>query len=211
MFGKDAGAPGESKLNSIVGKGSNCQGDIVVAGGIKIDGNFKGTVKADAVFVGRDAIIEATIDTNVAVIGGKVVGDVVARQSLELQTKAELIGDVTTKVLVVAETAVLDGLIDMGQKERHIKKPAKPQPAETAGRAVAASPAPASAAAVGGTPPKTATPTPVTGSPPAQPRPPATPDVGSPPGTATPATGGAGPTPSAGTSGTPTPNRFGMP
>lgn len=141
MFGKDAGASGEAKLNSIIGKGSNCTGDVVVAGGLKIDGNFKGTIKADSVFVGKDAVIEATIDVNVAVIGGKVVGDVVARESLELQTKAELIGNVKTKTLVVAETAVLDGYCDMGRKDRHAKqdeaktppgaKPTAPSPAGT--------------------------------------------------------------------------------
>ena len=44
MFGKDAGSPGESKLNSIIGKGSNCEGEIVVGGGLKIDGKFKGKI-----------------------------------------------------------------------------------------------------------------------------------------------------------------------
>ncbi len=123
LFGKDATASGESKLNSIIGKGSTCQGDIVVAGGVKIDGNFKGTVKAEALYVGKDAVVEATVDTNVAIIGGRVLGDVIARQSLELQAKAELVGNVITKTLIVAETAVLDGYCDMGRKERHAQKP----------------------------------------------------------------------------------------
>lgn len=126
MFGKDAATTGESKLNSIIGKGSNCEGDIVVAGGIKVDGNFKGTIKADAVFVGKDATLNATIDTNVAVIGGKIVGDIIARQSIELQSKAEVIGNVQTKNLIVAETAILDGYVDMGQKERHPRPEEKP-------------------------------------------------------------------------------------
>jgi cytoskeletal protein CcmA (bactofilin family) len=122
MFGKDAGSPGESKLNSIIGKGSNCEGEIVVGGGLKIDGKFKGKIKADSVFVGKEAVIEATVDTNVAVIGGRVLGDVVARESLELQPKAELVGNVTTKNLVVGESAILDGFCDMGQKDRRAKR-----------------------------------------------------------------------------------------
>jgi cytoskeletal protein CcmA (bactofilin family) len=125
MFGKDAGSPGESKLNSIIGKGSNCEGEIVVGGGLKIDGKFKGKIKADSVFVGKEAVIEATVDTNVAVIGGKVLGDVTARESLELQPKAELVGNVSTKNLVVGESAILDGFCDMGQKDRRAKRPAE--------------------------------------------------------------------------------------
>ena len=88
MFGKDVSSAGDSKLNSIIGKGSQCEGEIVVAGGLKIDGTFKGKIKADSVFVGKEAVIEATVDTNVAVVGGKVLGDVTARESLELQAKA---------------------------------------------------------------------------------------------------------------------------
>lgn len=125
MFGKDAGSAGESKLNSIIGKGSNCEGEIVVGGGLKIDGKFKGKIKADSVFVGKEAVIEATVDTNVAVIGGKVMGDVTARESLELQPKAELIGNVSTKNLVVGESAILDGFCDMGQKDRRAKRSAE--------------------------------------------------------------------------------------
>ncbi len=133
MFGKDASSAGDSKLNSIIGRGSQCEGDIEVAGGLKVDGKFKGTIKADSVFVGKEAVIDATVETNVAVIGGKVRGDVTARESLELQAKSELIGNVTTKNLIVGESAILDGYCDMGQKERHAKKEAeKKTTAETA-------------------------------------------------------------------------------
>jgi cytoskeletal protein CcmA (bactofilin family) len=152
MFGKDAGSPGESKLNSIIGKGSNCEGEIVVGGGLKIDGKFKGKIKADSVFVGKEAVIEATVDTNVAVIGGKVLGDVVARESLELQPKAELIGNVATKNLVVGESAILDGFCDMGQKDRHAKSP----PGGEKGKGPEkqpGSPAPAGSSPGGGAPP----------------------------------------------------------
>jgi len=157
MFGKDTGTPGESKLNSIIGKGSNCEGDIVVAGGIKVDGNFRGTIKADAVFVGKDATLDATIDANVAVIGGKVIGDVIARQSLELQGKAELVGNIQTKNLIVAETAILDGYCDMGQRERHATRVKKETAAPAAEKVTAGTGAPPPAAGTAG-----ATPTPLT-------------------------------------------------
>ena len=122
MFGKDASSAGDTKLNSIIGRGSQCEGEIVVNGGLKIDGKFKGKIKADSVFVGKEAVIEATVETSVAVVGGKILGDVLARESLELQAKSELVGNVTTKNLIVGESAILDGYCDMGQKERHAEK-----------------------------------------------------------------------------------------
>lgn len=93
-----------------------------------MDGRFKGKIKADSVFVGKEAVIEASVETNVAVIGGKVQGDVTARESLELQAKSELVGNVTTKNLIVGESAILDGYCDMGQKERHAKKETAKKP-----------------------------------------------------------------------------------
>ncbi len=145
MFGKDASSAGDSKLNSIIGRGSQCEGDIEVAGGLKVDGRFKGKIKADSVFVGKEAVIEATVETNVAVIGGKVRGDVTARESLELQAKSELVGNVTTKNLIVGESAILDGYCDMGQKERHAKKEAEKKPSGETAKAGAPAGTPGSA------------------------------------------------------------------
>ncbi len=123
MFGKDSGGTGESKLNSLIGKGSNCKGDIVVQGGLKIDGNLKGTIKAHSLYVGKNAFIEATVEVKTAVIGGKVLGDVIAEDNLELQPNSELIGDVRTKNLIVADTAVLEGRFVMGKSEAYTKRP----------------------------------------------------------------------------------------
>jgi cytoskeletal protein CcmA (bactofilin family) len=153
MFGKDASSAGDSKLNSIIGRGSQCEGEIEVAGGLKVDGKFKGKIKADSVFVGKEAVIEATVETNVAVIGGKVRGDVTARESLELQAKSELIGNVTTKNLIVGESAILDGYCDMGQKERHAKKDTEKKPTEEAAKPGAAAGASPSGSAPAAQPP----------------------------------------------------------
>jgi cytoskeletal protein CcmA (bactofilin family) len=123
MLGKNSGGSGESKLNSLIGKGSNCTGDIAVEGGLKIDGDFKGTIAANSIYIGKNAKVEATVKVKTAVIGGKLHGDIVAEDSLELQPKAELVGDVRTKNLIVADTAVLEGRFDMGMSEAYSKRP----------------------------------------------------------------------------------------
>jgi cytoskeletal protein CcmA (bactofilin family) len=123
MLVKSPGGSGESKLNSLIGSGSNCSGDIVVEGGLKIDGSFKGTIKAHSIYVGKNANIEATVIVKTAVIGGKILGDVIAEESLELQPKGELIGDVRTKNLIVADTAVLEGRFEMGKSKAYAGRP----------------------------------------------------------------------------------------
>jgi len=123
MLGKNSGGSDESKLNSLIGKGSNCAGDIAVEGGLKIDGDFKGTIAANALYIGKNANVKATVKVKIAVIGGKLHGDIIAEDSLELQPKAELIGDVRTKNLIVADTAVLEGRFDMGMSKAYAERP----------------------------------------------------------------------------------------
>lgn len=112
----------DGKLNSILGKGSDFVGDFNVTGGLRIDGKITGNVRADVLFVGREAELIGDVEVASAVIGGKVHGNVNARESVELQSKAELIGDIATKSLVIAEGVIFDGSVDMGMAGKPDRK-----------------------------------------------------------------------------------------
>ena len=113
----------DGKLNSILGKDSDFTGDFNVSGGLRIDGKIRGNIKADVLFVGRDAELIGNVEVSRAVIGGKIFGNIVARESLELQSKAELIGDIATKNLIIAEGVVFDGKVDMGMSGKSARNP----------------------------------------------------------------------------------------
>jgi len=116
MSGKDE-IPHDGKLNTIIGKGSVFLGNIEVTGGLRIDGKVEGNVKADSIFVGREAEVVGDVMTHNAIIGGKIWGNVTT-SSLELQSKAELYGDLVTKNLIISEGSILQGHCDMGFKDR---------------------------------------------------------------------------------------------
>jgi len=118
---KDAKIDG--KLNSLLGKDSNFKGDFSVQGGIRVDGKLKGNVSADVVFLGKDASVDGNITSKSAVIGGKVMGNVIAEESLELQGNAQVIGDIFTKRIIIEEGVVFHGYCDMGHgSKKGIKK-----------------------------------------------------------------------------------------
>jgi len=101
-------------LNTFVGKGSTIKGEVEVEGGIRIDGTIKGSIKAtDTVIVGAEGVVEADIDTKVVVLGGNVTGIITALEKAELQSKAVVIGEITTKSLVVEQGAVFHGKCNM--------------------------------------------------------------------------------------------------
>jgi cytoskeletal protein CcmA (bactofilin family) len=51
--------------------------------------------------------------SSLVVIGGKVSGNILAKDKVELQSKAEVEGDITTKNLIIEEGAVFHGRCNM--------------------------------------------------------------------------------------------------
>src|SRR3712207_117822 len=76
---------GENAI-SIIGSGMRIEGDIITDGTVRIEGQIKGTIRAGkAVVLGKDAEVVGDIHTQDAVVGGRVVGTLVAESRLELQ------------------------------------------------------------------------------------------------------------------------------
>jgi cytoskeletal protein CcmA (bactofilin family) len=108
---------GSSGVHSIVGEGSVFEGNIEVEGSLRIDGQFTGTVKCDAFYVGRSAEVTAEIQANRSVVGGKIKGNLVSPMEVVVEETATIIGDVKTDSLQVAEKAVIHGVVDMGKAD----------------------------------------------------------------------------------------------
>lgn len=101
-------------MNTIIGKDSTIEGTIEVQGGLRVDGVVRGKISTtESLTVGDDGTIEAEINAKVAVIGGKVVGNIFAQEKIELQSKSLVEGDIATKNLIVEEGAVFHGKCDM--------------------------------------------------------------------------------------------------
>ena len=111
---KNKNYKGEGGLNTIIGKDSKIEGVLEVEGGLRVDGTVKGKISAtDMLSVGDSGVIEAEVNVKTAVIGGKVIGNILAHERIELQAKAVVEGDIHTKNLIVEEGAVFHGSCDM--------------------------------------------------------------------------------------------------
>jgi len=107
-------AKGEGGLNTIIGKDSTIEGSVEVQGGLRIDGVVRGKISAtESLTVGEDGRVEAEVKVGIAMIGGKVIGNVFAQERIELQSKSEVEGDITTKNLIVEEGAMFHGMCSM--------------------------------------------------------------------------------------------------
>ena len=103
---------------TVIAEGVRVEGNFTGDGSMVIDGIVQGTIAAgQAVAIGKSADIQANIKAGSVVVAGRVKGSIVAKERIELVAGSRVDGDVTTKVLVIAEGAVLNGKCTMGGSE----------------------------------------------------------------------------------------------
>jgi len=101
-------------MNTIIGKDTVINGTLDIKGALRVDGTVKGKIIcSDCVTIGSTGIVEAEIEADTAIIAGRMVGNVVTAEKIELQAKCEMEGDLKTKSLVIEQGAVFCGACNM--------------------------------------------------------------------------------------------------
>lgn len=121
--------------------------DVTVVGTLRftddllVDGSVEGEITSDGVLtVGANATIQAgeknkvAVRTKSAIIHGRVTGDVVVTERVELASTAELVGDITAARIAIQEGAVFVGHCTVGNVSA---LPAATQTKKTTKRSVA--------------------------------------------------------------------------
>jgi cytoskeletal protein CcmA (bactofilin family) len=102
------------ELVTVIGPDARFKGELVVDSVLKVLGAFDGAVKAGEVHIGASAQSNCSIEASMIVIDGTHHGDIVARDCLQLTSKANVQGDVTAAALAVAEGATFVGRCIVG-------------------------------------------------------------------------------------------------
>ncbi|MBI1993819.1 MAG: polymer-forming cytoskeletal protein [Deltaproteobacteria bacterium] len=110
--------PAESAAEELVAylyKGSRVTGQLTFHGPGRIDGSVDGEVLCHGVLtIGEEAEVRARISGDVVIIRGKVEGDVAAKEKIELETPARLLGNIDAPRVTITEGVVFDGRCSMG-------------------------------------------------------------------------------------------------
>ena len=131
---KDRQFNGSTEDITIISNGVKLEGKITSGGSIRVDGTILGDVVTQGnVTVGEHGDVNGQINAGIITIGGKVVGSVNAKEKLVLESKANLKGDIFTKILVVEAGAKFDGNSKMGDSidTRETKVSSKPATTST--------------------------------------------------------------------------------
>jgi cytoskeletal protein CcmA (bactofilin family) len=104
----------DSFINSIVGEGTHFRGHLELAGLLRIDGDFSGSIKTKGkVLVGKDGRADCNIDAGTVVIGGIVRGTVSSSEKVIILSSAMVVGDVYAPRLIAEEGVVIDGTLSI--------------------------------------------------------------------------------------------------
>lgn len=103
-----------AKIDTLVGRHTEVRGGLAFAGGLHVDGLVKGDVVAldDAgafLTLSDGGVIEGDVRVPNVVLSGRVVGDVVATDHVELKRRAVVTGDVRYHLLEMAMGAEVNG------------------------------------------------------------------------------------------------------
>ena len=86
------------------------KGTLKFSGEMTFDGKVDGDINSDGILnLGDNAVIKGTIDVGSVVVRGKITGNIVAKDKIELKAKTELFGDVRAAKLVIEEGVTFVG------------------------------------------------------------------------------------------------------
>ena len=107
--------PPEAGL-SVIASGMKIIGDIESTGVVKIEGIVEGAIRgARQLLLGRQGTVHGDIRAHEVVIGGTVIGTIIADERVEIQGTSSVKGDIHTKSIVVLEGGVINGTVRMGE------------------------------------------------------------------------------------------------
>jgi cytoskeletal protein CcmA (bactofilin family) len=115
MFNKNI-----EKLESFIGANSTFKGDIDTKGTLRVDGTVEGNIAADWVVLGDKSVVKGNVTARGIVVGGRVEGNLKAKEVIEIKSKGQLFGEIFTSKFVVAEGGVFDGRSRMHHDEAKV-------------------------------------------------------------------------------------------
>ncbi len=118
MFAKKKQPP----IKSLIAVGSHIEGHLKFTDGLRVDGEVTGDIRSNTdhpsiLVISESATVTGDIHADHVIINGRVNGPVHAKVMLELQPKAQIVGDVYYKALEMHQGAVITGLLQPSLQE----------------------------------------------------------------------------------------------
>ena len=97
---------------TVLGSNAVFKGELNFKNTLCIDGKFEGKVKtSDKLIVAEEGAVLAEIEAGIVICKGKIRGNIIASQKVEIHSTGKILGDVHTPALMVELGAVILGRV----------------------------------------------------------------------------------------------------
>jgi cytoskeletal protein CcmA (bactofilin family) len=108
MFAKNT-----KKLESFIGLNSIFKGEVKTEGTLRIDGTIDGNINADWVVISEKASLKGDIVAKGIIVSGRVEGNLKAEEIVEIKSKGQVFGDISSNKLSMVEGGIFNGRVSM--------------------------------------------------------------------------------------------------
>jgi cytoskeletal protein CcmA (bactofilin family) len=132
MFGRKKAGPITGRIDTLISKGSQVQGDVEFSGGLHLDGRVLGHIRSvgtepATLWISEQGTVEGGVEVPSVVINGTVIGDVHARERVAIGPQSRITGNVHYGTMEMTLGAQIDGkLIPMAGTPATPSQPARP-------------------------------------------------------------------------------------
>ena len=107
---------------SLVSSRISIEGDIQGSENAQIEGHIKGSIRLDGdIIIAASAVVEADVEGNNIIIIGTVIGNVTAREHLEIQSTGKMNGDIIARSIDFKDGSSFEGRSRMIKNEAATK------------------------------------------------------------------------------------------
>lgn len=108
----------DREIRAFLEEGCEFEGKLNFTGVVRLNGKFFGDIDSeDTLIIGETALVQGNIRVGVAIIGGRVVGDVATKHCTEILATGTVEGSVTSNTMITHEGAQIIGQITV-QREK---------------------------------------------------------------------------------------------
>ena len=124
-----AAAPRNAVMNNqeqaSIGKSLVIKGEVSGSESLYIDGRVEGSINlaGNRVTVGRNGVVSANINAREIVVMGKVKGNLIAQDRVDIRNEGSLTGDVVAQRISIEDGAFFKGGIDIRKPGAESQKP----------------------------------------------------------------------------------------
>ena len=93
-------------INTIIGKGTSVHGNMHINGFVRIDGNLE---TDGNVIIGDGARLRGDVKAKSVIVGGIVVGSILAQESIKVLAGAVVLGDIISRKVQIEDMTTFNG------------------------------------------------------------------------------------------------------